>query len=106
MLIALSLALAMPAQQLTLKAGLSISHSAKVKPRAFILPHADETGKTGAIRIKGSGITVDFNGATLWGTPNATEPNERKGTAVIVEGKDITIRNLKVRGYKIGILAR
>ena len=61
---------------------------------------------TGSIVIKGEGITVDFNGAMLTGTRETVEPDERHGTGVYVEGKDITIKNLKVHGYKVGLAAR
>src|SRR5687768_14500741 len=98
----IALTLAPAPQAINLTSGLTITRSAKVRSTSFNVAHKDESGKTSAIYVKGNGITVDFNGATLWGTPQTTEPNERKGTGVIVEGKNVTIKNLKVRGYKIG----
>lgn len=59
-----------------------------------------------AVLVKGDGITIDFGGATFEGTPQITNPNERKGLGVQIEGKNVTIKNLKVRGYKVGLLAR
>ncbi|MBX3118080.1 MAG: right-handed parallel beta-helix repeat-containing protein [Fimbriimonadaceae bacterium] len=94
-----------PMQNINLTPGLTITQSCKVNRAEFLRPWGDESGKTGVITIKGEGITVDFNGATLRGTPETTEPDQRKGTGIRIEGKNITIRNLNVRGYKIGLIA-
>lgn len=51
------------------------------------------------IIIRGNDVTVDFRGKTLEGGPT--------DTAIIVEGgTNITILNVRIRGYKVGILAR
>ena len=91
--------------KLEIKPGLVITKSAAVARRTVLLPHADETGRTAAITIRGDGLTVDFGGATLEGTPQSTEPDERKGTGIRVEGRNVTIRNVRVRGYKLGLAA-
>lgn len=83
-----------------------ITQSAKVKPGIVALPNSDDDAKTAAITIKGDDLVVDFGGAVLQGTPQTVEPDLRKGTGVIVQGKNVTIKNLKVRGYKIGLIAR
>lgn len=59
-----------------------------------------------AVTIRGNNITVDFNFAILRGAPPTAEPDQRKGLAILVEGANITIKNLKVRGYKVGLLAK
>ncbi len=87
------------------KAGLVITKSTKFAPGVYTIPHSDESGKTGAITIRGNKITLDFTGVTLRGTPETVMPNERKGTAIRIEGKDITIKGLNVHGYKIGLIA-
>jgi len=43
---------------------------------------------------------------TLEGTAPTVDPDQRRGTGILVEGKNITIRNLRVRGYKLGLVAR
>lgn len=98
--------LVLAAQPVALEAGMTISRSTTVARGTYRIASTAEDGKTGAITIRGNGITVDFAGATLRGTPETAEPNERKGTAVYVEGRNITIKNLKAHGYKIGLVAR
>src|SRR5258708_2909780 len=61
--------------------------------------------KDGSIRIVGNNITVDFQGATLEGSSLRTDPDKRAGTGIFVSGKNVTILNAKVRGYKIGLQA-
>lgn len=56
-----------------------------------------------ALTIRGDNITVDFQGAEILGTPITIEPDQRQGTGIVVQGKNIVLRNLKVRGYKVGI---
>jgi hypothetical protein len=96
------------AQGVQLREGLVITKTTRVigAGRVYRLPNADDLGKSAAIVIRGNGITVDFQGAVMQGTPTNTPPDRRKGTAVIVEGKNVTIRNLVARGYKLGLVAR
>lgn len=87
------------------KAGQIISKTTKFAGGIYRLPHADETGKTAAIEIRGRNITVDFGGLFLEGTSPMADPDQRKGTAIRVQGDNITIKNLNVKGYKIGLIA-
>lgn len=95
-----------PLADLTLKPGLVIAQSAKVAPRTYAFANADESWTKPVVRVKGKDIVVDFKGATLQGSQTATDPDQRKGLGVLVEGENITVRNLKVRGYKVALLAR
>jgi hypothetical protein len=104
MLCAIVLA-AMP-QEVALRPGLVITGSVQVKRGSYLVPNSTEDGTTGAIVIKGDGITVDFNGATLRGTPETTQPDERAGTGVYIEGKNVTVKDLNVHGYKMGVVAK
>lgn len=91
-----------------LDAAKPITTSVKVAKGVYGIPTPapyDEK-KDGSIRIVGNNITVDFQGATLQGSPLKTEPDQRAGTGIFVSGKNITILNAKVRGYKIGLQAR
>lgn len=94
-----------PVQTINLTTGLVITKSCKVTRAEFMRPWKDESGKSAVITVKGDNITVDFNGATLRGTPETAEPDDRKGTGIRVEGKNVTIKNLNVRGYKVGLIA-
>ena len=89
-----------------LKAGMTITRSLKVAKRTYNLPSSDDLGKTAAVVVKGNNITVDFGGSTLLGRSLNRAPDTRTGTAVLVTGKNVVIRNLKAHGYKIGLIAR
>lgn len=59
------------------------------------------------ITVRGDDITVDFAGASLEGSPLAADPDQAAGVAIRIDGgRNVTIRNAHVRGYKVGILAR
>jgi hypothetical protein len=95
------------------RTGLVISKTTKFRvgnytvPSPNASPDADAPNEfTPAIVIRGNGITVDFGGATLLGTDAKTDPHLRKGLAIRVEGNNVTIKNVKIRGYKVGIMAK
>lgn len=89
-----------------LQAGMTITQSVIIKKAVYRLPSTSDDGSQSVIAINGSNITVDFNGAELVGTPEDTPPDQRRGTALRVTGSNITIKNVSVRGYKIGLIAR
>nr|MBP7937952.1 right-handed parallel beta-helix repeat-containing protein [Phycisphaerae bacterium] len=82
--------------------GMEISQNTSITKGVYSL--IDRDGR-GAVRVKGDNITVDFQGATLDGAKPAQQPDEFNGTGVVVTGSNITIRNLRVQGYKVGIYA-
>lgn len=86
--------------------GMVITKTTKIRAGEYAFPSSDDTGATGVITIKGDNLTVDFDNAVFRGTPATTRPDERKGTFLLVEGNNVTIRKLKAHGYKIGIIAR
>lgn len=60
-----------------------------------------------AITIRGSNITVDFKNVILRGADADADPDTFRGLAVLIDGgENVTIRNLRAHGYKIGVLAR
>lgn len=92
---------------INLQPGMTISSSITVKKAKYRFSSDSDDGNQGVIKISGDNLTIDFNGAEFIGTPENTPPDQRKGTAIqILNGKNITIKNLKVRGYKIGLIAR
>ena len=93
-------------QQYVMKPGDVITSSAAISRRDYIFAGRDESGKSGAVSIKGDGSTGDVNGATLRGSGPETQPDERSGTGLYIEGKNVTVKNLSVHGYKLGIVAR
>ncbi|GAB4457161.1 MAG: hypothetical protein OHK0029_16430 [Armatimonadaceae bacterium] len=88
-----------------LQSGMTIQKSLKLDRGEYLLPNSSEDGNGAAIEIVGDNLTVDFGRVVLRGTPAETEPDQRKGTGIRVRGKNITLRNLRVHGYKIGLIA-
>ena len=83
-----------------------IDRSITVRPGTYRLAASADL-KTPAITIRGENVTVDFNGATLVGSPDGTDPDQFAGVAILVDGgSKVTIRGATIRGYKVGILAR
>ncbi|MHC5023436.1 MAG: right-handed parallel beta-helix repeat-containing protein [Planctomycetota bacterium] len=67
-------------------------------------PIIDANGN-GVIRISGDRIVVDFAGARLHGAAAGTAPDAYTGTGMRVNGREITLKNVRVSGYKVGIHA-
>ncbi|HET9440272.1 MAG TPA: right-handed parallel beta-helix repeat-containing protein [Longimicrobiales bacterium] len=93
-------------QAVPLRAGMVITTSTRIAPGVYRLS-APQSLDSAVITIRGDDITVDFAGATLQGSDPARAPDERAGVGIRVEGgNNITIRNARVHGFKIGIRAR
>ncbi len=90
------------AADLKLKAPAVISANAQVAPGVHRV--ADAQGQ-GALRIQGDNLIVDFQGAVLDGAATGMLPDAFVGTGIIIQGKNITLRRAKVRGFKVGIHA-
>lgn len=74
----------------------------EIAPDAVI---ADADGN-GVIHIEADDITVDFAGSSLRGAQAGTPWNELTGTGLRLDGHaNVTIRNAKVHGYKVGVHA-
>ncbi|HEY1115856.1 MAG TPA: right-handed parallel beta-helix repeat-containing protein [Chitinophagaceae bacterium] len=93
------------AQELALKSGLVIKRSAKVKRATYRLDAPAALSKS-VIIIEGNNVVVDFNGAVLAGSNSKKAPDEFFGVAIHVRnGKNITLKNLIAKGYKVAIYA-
>jgi hypothetical protein len=91
---------------ISLRPGMTISNSVIIKKDKYRFTSDSEDGNRGIIKISGDNLIIDFNGAELIGSAPETLPDRRKGTAVqILGGHNITIKNLRVRGFKIGLIA-
>jgi parallel beta-helix repeat protein len=89
-----------------LRPGLVITRSVRVAPKRYRLD-APKSLDLAAITIRGNDITVDFAGATLDGAPPNADPDAGAGVGIRVDGgRNVRIQNARVRGYKVGILAR
>ncbi|HUM66423.1 MAG TPA: right-handed parallel beta-helix repeat-containing protein, partial [Chitinophagaceae bacterium] len=93
------------AQEKALVKGLIIKHSIKIRKGVYNLP-SPLKDSAAVIIIEGSNITVDFNNATIQGSRQPNQPDKFYGIGILVRnGKNITIKNLKAKGYKIAIMA-
>ncbi|MGN6396274.1 MAG: right-handed parallel beta-helix repeat-containing protein [Mucilaginibacter sp.] len=93
-------------KQVDLTNGMVISHSVTIKKQVY---HFNGTDSLSAahVTIKGNNITIDFNGAVIQESSNIENPDTFKGIGIIIKGgENITIKNLIVKGYKVGLMAR
>ncbi len=104
--------------EITLSQGLTIHQTCKVKVGYYNLAGASadvfKPDSTGAIyiaqiqpvvTISGNNLTVDFQHAEMSGSPDKFYPNGFYGVAILVRGKNVTIRNAHARGYKVALMA-
>jgi parallel beta-helix repeat protein len=90
----------------TLYKGIVITHSLSIKNRIYDFEGADSLTIAPVI-IAGDNITVDFNGAVIEGSTDFENPDKFKGTGIIIKsGRNITLKNLSVKGFKVGVMAR
>ncbi len=75
--------------------GMTITKSARVKPG---------THRVTDLRVKGDDLVLDFTGVVLDGSREGATADSFTGTGLHAEGcKRLTIKNLTVRGYKLGM---
>lgn len=90
---------------LRLSKGMTITSSSNVYKDNYFLYSHDSLNQA-VINISGENIVIDFNGATLTGSEDYGQPDLFNGTGIYISGgKNITIKNLKIRGFKIGLMA-
>ena len=95
-----------PPQQVALTAGMVIDRSVTIRPGRYRLAASGDLTAP-AITIRGENITVDFNGAVLSGGAGGEDPDSYAGVGILVDGgRNVTVRNATIRGYKVAILAR
>lgn len=89
-----------------LRAGMVITSSVRIAPGRYLLPAAASLDSA-VIIIRGTDITVDFEGAEFVGVAPDAEPDAAAGVAIRIEGgHNVRILNARIRGYKVAILAR
>ncbi len=61
----------------------------------------------GIVQIRADQLTLDFQGATLDGSTEGDSPDKFAGRGIVIENvAEVTIRNARVRGFKIGLYAK
>ena len=94
------------AQEKTVTKGMKITRSATFKKQLYKLD-APLKMEEALLIIEGDNITVDFNNSVLSGSNSKKNPDEFFGVAILIKGgKNITLKNLKARGYKVALMAR
>lgn len=83
--------------------GMTITQSIVLEKNTFWLAAADSLAP--ALRIEGDGITVDFNGAVINGGRGKQWPDHFSGTGIVIKGRNITLKNAVLRGFKVAIFA-
>lgn len=93
------------AQDKPLLSGMKITKSVKIKKGIYKLD-ATENLESPVVLIEGNNIVIDFNNTELKGSNKAKNPDEFFGVAILIRNrKNVTIRNLKARGYKVALMA-
>ncbi|MBL0202479.1 MAG: right-handed parallel beta-helix repeat-containing protein [Chitinophagaceae bacterium] len=87
-----------------LKPGMIITSSLQVKRAIYQINGYDSLNRP-VIFIKGDNITVDFNNALLQGSIDKQLPNSFYGLAILIRGNNITLKNAKISGYKVAVMA-
>ena len=83
-----------------------ITTSTRLRPGTYRLP-APTHPDSAVIVVRGDSITLDLTGVVLEGMPPTSDPDQATGVAIRVEGgRNVRIVGARVRGYKIGIIAR
>jgi len=106
--------LAAQTPEISLVSGMSITQSCRVRSNTYVLPGSksdvfepptDLRRTAPVLVISGTDITVDFQGAELNGAPAKQLPNQFYGLGILIKGKNIVLKNAKIRGFKLAILA-
>jgi parallel beta-helix repeat protein len=98
-----SLFLSAQTPEIRLEPGLTIRQSCLVSPGNYSIPLKNDTAS--GIRIIGENIVVDFQQAELNGAATGVLPHLFAGRALFVSGKNITLKNLRAKGYKMAVFA-
>lgn len=100
--------------EIPLTPNLVLSQSTRIKPDTYHLSGAKTDLFTRALKlenlhpvilISGDYIEVDFQNAILQGNTDKQLPDAFYGLAIRVQGSHITIKNARVHGFKIALLA-
>jgi parallel beta-helix repeat protein len=96
---------ALYAQEKPLTAGMKISRTTKIRNGIYKIDAMDNPEQP-VILIEGNNITIDFNNAELKGSNKTKRPDEFTGIAILIQNsRNITIKNLKAKGYKVALRA-
>lgn len=84
--------------------GMVITQSVQIKKAVYQLNGYDSLHQS-VIIVRGNNITIDFNDALLQGSNDKQLPNQFYGLALLIQGDNITLKNARIAGYKIAVMA-
>ncbi len=90
--------------EIALSKDLKITTSCRIKTGAYQL-EADSTALIPVCLIEGENITVDFQNAELRGAKEGVLPDRFFGYALVLRGKNITLKNARIQGFKTALYA-
>ena len=91
--------------QKNLQQGHVISHSVSFSGGVYDFAGAKNFDLP-VLTITGDNLTIDFGGAILRGNPNTNRPDSFVGLGILIKnGKNIHLKNLTIRGYKVALMA-
>ncbi|MBL8047290.1 MAG: right-handed parallel beta-helix repeat-containing protein [Chthonomonas sp.] len=99
MLRAVSALLVLPALAAAQTIEITTSQRVKLPEGKLVSSSVDKP----AIRIRGNNLSIDFGGQSL---TSGLEKEQATGLGIEVIGKNVTIKNLKLSGYRVGLLAK
>ncbi|MCB0644320.1 MAG: right-handed parallel beta-helix repeat-containing protein [Phaeodactylibacter sp.] len=103
-LLLLVLGCQVPDRSLILESGLVITQSIVFSGDTLRMPTPKDMHP--AILVEGEDIVIDFKGALIQTEAAPERPNKFEGLAIKIQNsKNIRLRNLNVRGFKVGIWA-
>ena len=83
--------------------GMVVTASLAIRPGTYLAPGGDSA----AIVVRGNDVELDLTGVELVGARDRRDPSAFAGTALRIDGgTNVTIRGGRIRGYKLGIVAR
>lgn len=109
-----SISVAAQTPEIPLRQGLVITQSCRIKPGAYVLDAPEPATFTDSVNIRafqpvitiqGDNISVDFANAALRSSADFKRPDLFTGVAVLVRGKNVTLKNMQVHGYKVALFA-
>ena len=89
--------------EIRLTKGLIITESSVVAKDNYSLLSSSENDI--CITISGESLVIDFQNAELRGAKEGVLPDQFLGRAIVIVGKNITLKNARARGYKIALYA-
>lgn len=90
--------------EILLTKGIKITKSCRIKPGTYNLT-ADATARVAVCTIEGENLEVDFQQAALNGAPEGTFPDQFYGYALVIQGKNIVVKNARAHGFKVAVYA-